>query len=88
MIRPTTIKGPIATMAKIGTSCRKECICMRNPLHAIDDGFRLGVILLGQAFDLIDVKNAISLHERDFTLLFGAVVLLFGFGDTVGIDNQ
>ncbi len=57
--------------------------CRRSPL-----GSGLRVVVLGQAFDLLDVEDGVSLHERDFALDVLAVVVGFGLGEAVGIDDE
>jgi hypothetical protein len=50
-------------------------------------GFR--VVVLGQSLDLLDVKDGVSLHERDFALgIFAGLAVDLGAGDPIGVDDK
>ncbi len=49
---------------------------------------RLRVVVLGQAFDLLDVEDGVALQEGDLALDLLAVAVLLGLGDGVGIHDQ
>ena len=61
---------------------------MGDALRGVDDWLGLDVVVLGQAFDLLHVEDGVSLHKRYGAIFLRAVVLLFGLGDSVGIDNR
>ena len=62
---------------------------MRDALHGLAARRGLRVVVLGQAVDLLDVKNGVALHEGNgaFALLAGVRVGL-GAGDLVGINDK
>ena len=51
-------------------------------LHSVERRGGFGVVVFGQAFDLLDVENGVAFHVGDFALdvLAGRVVML-GAGD-------
>ena len=68
------IESPVAAMLDIDAGRREECLGAVDPLHGIKPGFDLGVILRGQAFNLLDIKNGVAAHERDFAFDLVAAV--------------
>ena len=67
----------------------EEPLGMLDALHGIQNGFRRGVEMCGQAFDLLDVEHSVSLHEGDFLRrLLAGLLVGFGAGDAVRVDNQ
>ena len=46
------------------------------------------VVVLGQAFDLLDVEDGVALHEGDLALDLLAGVVVLGFGDGVRVDDE
>ena len=49
---------------------------------------RLRVVVLGQAFDLLDVEHRVAFQERDLALDLLAFGVLLGAREGVGIDDQ
>ena len=49
---------------------RKESLRAFDPLHGLAARRRLGVVVLGQAVDLLDVKDGVALHEGNGALGF------------------
>lgn len=88
MIAAAAVMCAVPAMANVRASMPKEFFRVADLQGRINHGLGLGVVVLGQAFDLLDVKDAVALHERDFALFLAPIVLLFGLGDGVGIDHQ
>lgn len=87
MVAAAAVKGSASAMPDVCAGRGKERVGMFDPLRGIDDGFRLGIVMLGQSLDLLDVENAIGFHERDGAFFLGTVCALFGLGYGVGINN-
>jgi hypothetical protein len=84
------IERPVAAMADRGPCVAEKpfqpCVAV---LHGFGGRLRLGVVMRGQAVDLLHVKGRVGLHERDLPLdLLPAVRLGLGLGEGVGIDDQ
>jgi len=88
MIAAAAIVSPVPTAADVCTRGGEEFLGMVDPLRGVDDRLGLGIEMLGKSFDLLDIEHAIALHERDLPLFLAAIVLLFGLGDGVGINDQ
>ena len=83
-----SVKGPIAAMPQVCARCAEKRFGMFDPLRGVNDGLGLHIVALGQALDLLHVEHGVGLHERDFALFGRAVLLFFGLGEGVGIDNR
>ena len=68
MITAAAIESSVPAVADICAGGGKEFFGMIDPLFAVDDRLGLRIEMLGQAFDLLDVKDAVAFHERDFAL--------------------
>ena len=67
----------------------EELFRVRDALHGLAARRGLRVVVLGQAVDLLDVKNGVALHERDRALaLLAGVRVGLGADDLVGIDDK
>ena len=66
MIAAAAVIGPVAAVPNIRARGAEEFLGMVDPPGGIDDGLGLGVEMLGQSFDLLDIKHAVAFHERIF----------------------
>ena len=55
---------------------------------AVNFWLRLYVEVLGQAFNLLDVKHRVAFQEGDFVLDFVPLGILFGALEGIGIHDQ
>jgi hypothetical protein len=60
------IAGPVAAMMGLGSCGGKEGFRPFDPLHQVGTRHGLGVEVIRQAVDLLDVKDGVALEERDF----------------------
>jgi hypothetical protein len=83
------VASPAATVNDIRTRRGQETFRSLDPLHGLNARGRLCVIVLGQALDLLDVKNGVALHEGNGALGFlaGRAVRIAS-DDLVGIDDK
>lgn len=76
-------------MADVGAQAGKEGFRVLDPLLGTEARFRLGVVMSGQALDLLDVEHGVALHEVDFTVdLLAGRTIGFLARDGIGINNE
>jgi hypothetical protein len=66
----------------------KEGVGARNTRHGVGALRGFAVVMLGQAFDLLGVKDGVALHEGDRPLGILAAFGYLGADDLVGIDDK
>ena len=59
-----------------------------DALHRVELRGGSGVVMIGQALDLLDIEHGVPLHEENVAVGFLAVLAGFAFGDAVGVDDQ
>ena len=69
IVRTNSVISLVAAMPDIGTGRGKERFRAFDPLDWVKLGFGHGVIMLGQALDLFDVKGGVAFHERGYRVL-------------------
>src|SRR5882757_10999841 len=72
------VTSAAAAVNDIRTSRGEKVFGMPNALHGVGENFRFSVVMLGQPFDLLDVKDGVTLHEGDrvLALFAGSLICL------------
>jgi hypothetical protein len=80
--------GAVATIADIGLSRLEEFLGVADALDWRQLHFGLSIIVLGQAFDLLDIENGVVLHIVDLALGFFALVILLRAGNGICVNDE
>ncbi len=85
MITAACVVGRVAAVPDISAGVTKKLFGMIDLQSWINDRLGLSIVVFRQAFDLIDIENAIAFHKRNFPLFVLPVLALLGLGDSVGV---
>jgi len=80
--------GLAATVADIGPCAGEERLGVRDTLDSGKFRLRLHVILLRQAFDLLDIEHRVALQEVDIAFHILTGIVLLGLRDRIGVHDE
>jgi hypothetical protein len=82
------VVGLAAPVADIGAGAGEKRLRVRDAFDSGELRFRLHVVLLGQALDLIAIEHGVALQEVDIAFdIFPGIVLL-GLRDGIRVNDQ
>jgi len=82
------VEGRIAAVADVRARGGEEVFRVFDTLLRVQPGRSLGVVMRGQAFNLLDVEHGVALHEGDFPRLRLPLLARLLAGDGAGIDDK
>ena len=87
-IGPRGVIGHVPTVAEGSAGAGKEVLGSLAKFQGLALGFGLDGVVIRQAFDLLHIKDGVSLHERDVPLHVFALVIGFDPREAIGVDHE
>jgi len=82
------VVGPAPAIPDVGLRSGEEPIGVLDSFNVREPRLGLGVVVLRQAFDLLDVEHGVALHERNLALDLAAFAVVLSLDDGIGIDDE